>query len=592
MAEKLKPVTRQEILDLAVTDVDAFTALRYLRHRETVPTIPDLESKGRESFPGIEGSLLDLYQTLWAPAPGVREEVSPDRKYWQKLLNQTMTSSVYQELHAKTQLKELLSVMGTISMGESILVHIPEEDKEKLRELNQAQQEANQLEQKAQQAQANAQVAQMLAQAAMQGDGKGQEGQSGQAQSGDGNAEGSQESSDQSAGGESSSQSGQGQSQASNDQSQGQPSGSSGGMTQDAAKEIANQLAKQAQQAQANADALQKQVEDAKSKVEELSEALMGEEGSQEAFEKQRELARIGIAAANQAKDEMQDILDTVQAWGLEAGDLTREGFEEVQHILERVKKNPALKQFYKMLGNLRKIAARKAKSSARGESVTVANLETGDDIKRATRRELVALTHPALQVSARKRWARGELQLKGQKSRQKLGHGPVVVCEDASGSMDGSKQQWAKALILAMATFAKIQKRTFGWVLFDSYVHQAKSFLKGVLSAREMLEIAESRAGGGTDFESPLRKATEMIKQEGLKKADIVLITDGMCAVSDAFLQELLAVKKALEIKIYTVLVNVGETTNKTVQEFSDKVIKISDLTAEEADRKVISLL
>jgi len=39
-------------------------------------------------------------------------------------------------------------------------------------------------------------------------------------------------------------------------------------------------------------------------------------------------------------------------------------------------------------------------------------------------------------------------------------------------------------------------------------------------------------------------------------------------------------------------VLVNVGETTNKTVQEFSDKVIKISDLTAEEADRKVISLL
>lgn len=563
MAEKPKPVTRQEVLDLAVTDVDAFTALRYLRHRETVPTIPDLENQGRESFPGIEGSLLDLYQTLWTPEPGVKEEVSPDRRYWQELLKQTMASSAYHELHAKTQLKELMSVMGTVSMGESVLMRVPDEDKEKLQELNQAQQEANQLEQQAQQAQAQTQAAQMLAQAVMQGSGEGQEGQSGQAQP-----------------------------QASNGQPQGQPSGSSGGMTQDAAKEVANQLVEQAKQAQANADALQQQADSANSKAEEISQSLMGAEGSQEAFEKQRELARIGIAAANQAKDEMQDILDTVQAWGLEAGELTHESFEEVQHILDRVKRNPALKQFYKMLGNLRRIAARKAKSKARGENVFVAKLETGDDIKRATRRELVALTHPALQVQARMRWARGELQLRGQKSRQKLGHGAVVVCEDASGSMNGAKQQWTKALILAMVTFAKLQKRTFGWVLFDSYVHQAKSFLKGVLSAREMLEIAESRAGGGTDFERPLRKAIEMIKQEGLKKADIVLITDGMCAVSDAFLQELLAVKKAPEVNIYTVLVNVGETTDRTVQEFSDKVIKISDLTAEEADRKVISLL
>lgn len=550
MAQKPKLVTRQDLQSLAVTDVDAFTTHRYLRHRETAPSIPDLENKGRESFPGIEGCLLDLYQTLWSPEPSVKEEVLPDRKYWQELLNQTMASSAYQELHAHTQLKELMSVMGTVSMGESVLGHIPEKDKEKLQELHQTQQEANQLSMQAQQARAEAQAAQMMAQAAMQGSGEGQEGSA--------------------------------------DTSSGNPSG----MDAKTAKEVADQLARQAQQAQANADALQQQAEDAKSKVEQLSESLMGAEGGQEAFDKQRELARIGIAAANQAKDEMKDILDTVQAWGLEAGELTRESFEEVQHILDRVKRNPALKLFYKMLGNLRRIAARKAKSKARGENVFVAKLEPGRDIKRATRRELVALTHPSLQVSARMRWARGELQLRGQKSRQKLGHGPVVVCEDASGSMNGAKQQWTKALILAMVTFAKVLKRSFGWILFDSRVHQVKTYPKGVLSAKDMLEIAESCAGGGTDFERPLRKAIEMIKQEGLKKADIVLITDGMCAVSDAFLQELLAVKKALEVKIYTVLVNVGETTDRTVQEFSDKVIKISDLTAEEADRKVISLL
>ena len=165
MADKPRPVTRQEVLDLAVTDVDAFMALRYLRHREIVPAIPDLEDQGRKSFPGIEGSLLDLYHALWSPEPGVKEEVKPDRRYWQELMKQTMASSAYQQLHAKTQLQELLSVLGTISMGESVLVHVPEEDKEKLQDLNQAQQQANQLEQQAQQAQSQAQAAQMLAQA-------------------------------------------------------------------------------------------------------------------------------------------------------------------------------------------------------------------------------------------------------------------------------------------------------------------------------------------------------------------------------------------------------------------------------------------
>jgi uncharacterized protein with von Willebrand factor type A (vWA) domain len=167
-----------------------------------------------------------------------------------------------------------------------------------------------------------------------------------------------------------------------------------------------------------------------------------------------------------------------------------------------------------------------------------------------------------------------------------------VVVCEDASGSMEGAKQQWTKALVLALAHFAKLQKRSFGWILFDARVHLAKIYPRGVLSAKEMLEIAESRAGGGTDFESPLRRAVEMIKEEGLKKADILLVTDGMCAVSDKFLKELLAVKRALEINIFTVLVNVGETTDQTVKEFSDRIVPISELSTEEAERKVIEIL
>jgi uncharacterized protein with von Willebrand factor type A (vWA) domain len=459
-------------------------------------------------------------------------------------------TAAYQELHAATQLKELQSVLGAIAMGESVLALVPEEDKKQLQELAEAQQQANQLEQQFAEAKANPNALQQLAEAAAQA--------AAQAQA----------------------------------QAEAQPGNAQVQEAAAKAKALAQQLAQQAQQAQAEAEAVRLSYEQAKTLANELAERLMGKPGSQQAQDKQRELARIGLAAVKKAQAEVKEVSDTIQAWGLEPGELTRESFTETMAILERVKRNPALKKFTALLGRLRQIAARKARSKTEGEGVRMMTTETGRDLKRAVPAELIALTHPALRVKAQMRWMRGELRLRGQKTRQRLGHGPVVVCEDASGSMEGVKQQWTKALVLALAYFAKLQKRSFGWILFDARVHLAKVYPKGVLSAKDMLEIAESRAGGGTDFESPLRRAVEMIQKEGLKKADIILITDGMCAVSDSFFKELLEVKRALEVNIFTVLVNVGETTDATVKEFSDRIVPISELSAEEAERKVIEIL
>jgi uncharacterized protein with von Willebrand factor type A (vWA) domain len=547
---KPKPLSRQELLPLLVTDADAFTVQRYLCHREAVPRLPELEEQGQEVLPGPEGVLADLYYSLWDPEPRVKEEgeIPPDRRYWQELLGQTVQTAAYQELHAATQLKELQSVLGTIAMGESVLALVPKEDQQKLQELAEAQRQADQLGQQAASAQAQANAAQQLAQAAAQAASQAAE------------------------------------------QAQQQPDNAQAQEAAAKAQAMAQQLAQQAQQAQAEAEAARLSHEQAKALANELAERLMGKPGSAE--EKRCQLRRIGLRAVEKAQAEVKEISENIQAWGLEPGELTRESFAEVQAILERVKRNPALKKFTALLGRLRQIAARKARSKTEGEGVRMMTTETGRDLKRAVPAELVALTHPALRVKAQMRWMRGELRLRGQRTRRKLGYGPVVVCEDASGSMDGVKQQWTKALVLALAHFAKLQKRSFGWILFDAMVHLAKVYPRGVLSAKDRLEIAESRAGGGTDFESPLRRAIEMIQKEGLKKADILLVTDGMCAVSDKFLKELLAVKRALEVNIYTVLVNVGETTDATVKEFSDRVIPISDLSAEEAERKVIGIL
>ncbi len=562
MVNRPRTVTRQELLALAVTDADAFTALRYLRHRENVPSLPDLEEKGRETLPGVEGCLLDLYHALWSPKPEVREEVPADRRYWRELLGQTLKSGAYQEIHSSTALSELKSVLGTIAMGDSVLALIPKEDREKLREQAQASADADKLSEEAAKAQAQARSAEELAEAAAKVAGQGQEGRP------------------------------SGQPAFAEDSSPSSQNDNRGQMTPEQAREIADELAKAAADAKAKAEGLQKQAQEAKVRAEKMGEDLLGAPGSEQAEQKLRELTRIGLQAVRDAQTKVEEVSETIEAWGLEEAELTRQGIPESLGILERMKCNAALKKFASLLGRLRKIASRKAKSKIAGEGARVATVETGRDLKRAQRSELVALIYPALRVKALQRWTRGELRLHGQKARQKLGHGPVIVCEDASGSMDGEKQQWAKAAVLSLAHYARLQKRSFGWVMFDASVRKTGAYAQGHLTAQQMLEIAEARAGGGTDFEKPLRKAVEMIQKEGLKKADICFITDGECAVGSEFIRWLKAVKKELEVNVFVILCDVGQSSIAAVREFADRIETVSKFTAETAEKAVFSHL
>lgn len=582
MAEKRpRPISRNDLMSLAVTDADAFTALRYLRHRDATPAIPEIEEKGESRFPGIASSmLLDLYHCLWSPEPQVKDEVTPDRRYWQKMLKPAIESQAYADLHGATQLSELKSVLGTITMGESVMGLVSKDDGEKLQELAQTQAEANELQQIADESQNSADQLQEMAEAAAQA--AGQE----QPQSGQGQPSG-QQSDSQSQPGQSS-----GQSQAAKGGSQGQPNGGKGQLTPEQAKALANQLAEAATQAKAEAQTAKAMADEATLKAEIQAEELLGQTGSELAEQKLRELTRAGLSAVKSAQTKVQEVSETLEGWGLDEGELTRNGLPEALGMLERMKRNENLRKFAALLGRVRKIAARKARSKLAGDGQKISAPETGRDIRRAHTSELVALSHPALRAKALKRWTQGELRLHGQQAKPKLGHGPVIVCEDGSGSMDGAKQQWAKAVTLSLAHYAKLQKRSFGWILFDSHVVCSQTYPQGRISASQMLELVESRAGGGTNFEKPLRSALEMIQKQGLKNADICFITDGECAVSDEFISEFKTAKNALEINVFTVLCDCGSSADKTVSEFSDRIEHASSFSTEEAESIVFSHL
>jgi len=111
-------------------------------------------------------------------------------------------------------------------------------------------------------------------------------------------------------------------------------------------------------------------------------------------------------------------------------------------------------------------------------------------------------------------------------------------------------------------------------------------------MKEEEIIELAGYFPGGGTDFEDPLDKALEFLKESRFTRGDIVFITDGECDVRDEWLKIFLDKKDKLKFKVFSVLIDLtGNETVESLKKFSDKVTAISNLTSKDARGIFLSL-
>lgn len=535
----MKPLSRSQLMQGTVTEVSGFTSLRYLGLRKDAPNLGKLEEQAQSILPNGASATLDLFYSLYDQQPELKpaENTPATSQYWRSILGNAMETTAYQQMHAKTAFDELTSLIGTITMGQSVLGMISDEDKEKLEEMAQAEAELQEALQDAgdagAQAQADAQALAGLQQAL-------------------GNSQSRQ------------------------------------------AKQAIQQAQEQAQQSQSKAQAAQMTLEQAQALAEQLNQQLMGQPDSTEAQAKQTELKRLAQAAANKAATEVKEVSELLQSWGMEPGELKRSSAAEAMDIVKRMRQSEEFKKFQELLGRMRHIAQRKSASNHTGEGYYIPKVRYGNDLTDLDPSEFLAFAHPVLKFQFLNRWAKEELRLTERIFKETLGKGPVVVLEDGSGSMSGIKKLWSKAVCLTLAYYAKLEGRTFVWIHFGSKSSRliCKVYPKGNLTPKDMLEIAETFLDSGTDFEKPLDKALEVIEQEGLNKADIAMVTDGECAVAADWLSKFLARKQKMGVNVITVLMDVGESSIASVRQFSDRVDTVSQFTAEEAGQKVISNL
>jgi len=288
-------------------------------------------------------------------------------------------------------------------------------------------------------------------------------------------------------------------------------------------------------------------------------------------------MSRATRSAINQSSE--MSSLDS--AWGRESGSEQRLPFKEKMAIAKKLKADPKLRQITKMAGKMRNVALSSRKSRISPGTSEVFEVKEGSDVPNILPSELAMYYVKEFRPLFLKRLAAGELLEYELIDRERDQKGPIVICIDNSGSMCGDAEVWSKAIAIGMYELACKDNRKMIVNHFSSASDPIKKFVfePNTNNTEKLIEMASFFLGGGTDFEKPLSDARNDI-DENLPDADIIFITDGICNVGDAFLEDFLEWKKEKKVRIYSFLVDIIGNDMDILYKFSDMAMPASHLT------------
>lgn len=337
-------------------------------------------------------------------------------------------------------------------------------------------------------------------------------------------------------------------------------------------------------------EALNKQMEALRKQIREETEGL------------QKDLSKKGPMIRQQVKqgikgaiEEAQGMSEAGDAWGLEPGSLQRLPAKERLALAQRFN-NPRLRKIAELFGPMKRLMFTEQRRKVNHAPDEVYDIGLGNDLAHVLPQEFAKLRHPLRKFEFYKDFMEHRLPEYKMRGTEKVGRGPIIFCEDGSGSMSGERELWSKAVGLCLMNLSRSQKRGFRAIHFGSVREiWEKAFLTPEdYTTDNILEFAELFFGGGTDFVTPLSRALDHLRQEfaefGSVKSDIVFVTDGACGVPEQWLKDFKAEQARLNFTVWGVSIG-GFYADEPLNTICDgKVFKITDLHGGEDMRTVFN--
>lgn len=287
--------------------------------------------------------------------------------------------------------------------------------------------------------------------------------------------------------------------------------------------------------------------------------------------------------------------------WDDLKGQLSRREWSEARRIGGLLERLPALAQFIDAVGR-RQLAAHQplartatpqsqaADQAAprptddderRPEPTAVDGVHRSRALARMAGSESLNLTHPVLRRLWRARFAEAQLltyddrareprphprpQPEGAAARQQdapLGHGPLIVCLDTSGSMQGAPENVAKACVLQALRSAHVGDRPCRLLAFGGPGELLERPLtRDAAGLDALLDLMGQAFDGGTDVQTPIERAIEQVQQSGWEDADVLIVSDGEFGLTPATLAALRQAKEQLGLRVHGILIGDRET-------------------------------
>ena len=278
---------------------------------------------------------------------------------------------------------------------------------------------------------------------------------------------------------------------------------------------------------------------------------------------------------------QVQEVSELCEAWGLGTGENCQVAFQNKKDAIERIRRSSKLHKLTDLVGKFKESAIVEQKKKAKHGAVEIKGVTTGDKIQDTLPSDRMNLCNDITKGDFYRRMSEHGLLQYSKESNKQKNKGPIIVCVDTSGSMQGDEEIWSKALTVGILEVAQMQKRDFACIIYSSHADKPIVIKKDEIAPQKIIDCAERFHNGGTSFEAPLNEALELIKDSTFKNADIVFITDGDCYVSDNFSRKFKQIKEDKDFRTLGVLVNMGHghVSDSSLKEFCDSITLVSDI-------------
>jgi uncharacterized protein with von Willebrand factor type A (vWA) domain len=311
-------------------------------------------------------------------------------------------------------------------------------------------------------------------------------------------------------------------------------------------------------------------------------------------------------AMSQHLKDAMDKISDANEAmqqaesWSLQPGGIKKMS-PDARVKLSKKLQTDKFKMMADIFGKMQSIAIHEQTHKVDYASEEIYDLEQGNDLHRVVPVDMLALNDDILVYDWLHRFVERSLVQYALRGEDTVSKGGIILLEDGSSSMAGTREVWSKAIGLALLKIAAIQHRPFNVINFSgpgSYVKwdfDTKSdTVKSIKTHRNVtqsyegieavLDYAETSMSGGTNFETPFGLALDILNaqydEHGSVNGDIVFLTDGECGVSPDFINGFKAEQTRLGFEVFGVAIQTNPKSEPMNTLCDGKVIGLKKLT------------